>query len=117
MEKTKFTTEELIEIREYISQYQDIEELKNALDITISRRKKAEKKKLNIRFSIDFMKELQILDPIQYKIMKKNNISNLQELLKCNLSKLEGIDSSIERDLDWIRHFYDMSSLDKKKRK
>ena len=112
-----YSTKELIKIRELIINYKSIEELKHDLDTTISRRIKKEKKSLNIRFNIEMMKELQILSPIQYRLIKKNKIKNLDELLKCNLSNLEGMDKSLERDLDWIRHFYDMSSLDKKKRK
>ena len=58
---------------------------------------------------------LNIFDPWELKVVQSNHISNLQELIDCNLDELVGITPSIKEGLEWVRTFYDMRSLEEKK--
>ena len=66
---------------------------------------------------MDMFIKLQIFDPWEFKVIRDNHISNLQELIDCNLDGLVGITPSIKQGLEWVRTFYDMSSIEEKKGK
>ena len=57
---------------------------------------------------MDMFIKLQIFDPWELKVVRKNNINNLQELIDCDLDSLIGITPSIKEGLDWVRKFYNM---------
>ena len=61
------------------------------------------KKSLNVRFNMDMFIKLQIFDPWEFKVVRDNHISNLQELIDCNLDDLVGITPSVKRGLEWVR--------------
>ena len=74
------------------------------------------KKSLNVRFNMDMFIKLQIFDPWEFKVVRDNHISNLQELIDCNLDDLVGITPSVKQGLEWVRTFYDMSSFEEDKK-
>ena len=111
----KMSLEDLKTMQEIISQYGSMEELKHDLDTTITRREEEKTKSLNVRFNMEMFLRLNIFDPWELKVVQSNHISNLQELIDCNLDELVGITPSIKAGLDWARKFYDMSSLEEKK--
>ena len=45
----------------------------------------------------------------ELKVIKNNNISNMQELIDCDLDSLVGIKPSLKISLDKKRRFYDMN--------
>jgi hypothetical protein len=105
-------TDELKTLKSIVSQYGSMEELVNDLDTTISRREEEKAKSLNVRFNMDMFVKFNVFDPWELNVLKSNNISNMQELIDCNLDELVGITSSIKRGLEWARKFYDMSSME-----
>ncbi len=109
--------EELKKIQEVVSQYGSMEELKHDLDTTISCREEDKRKSLNVKFNMEMFIRLNIFDPWELDVIKSNKISNLQELIDCNLDELKGITPSVKKGLDWARKFYDMSSLEDKNSK
>ncbi len=108
--------DDLKRMRKIVSQYGSMEELKHDLDSTISTREKEKTKSLNVRFNMDMFLRLQIFDPWELKVVQSNHISNLQELIDCDLDELVGITPSIKEGLEWVRTFYDMRSLEPQKR-
>ena len=108
--------DELKRIQDIVSQYGSMEELKHDLDSTISTREKEKTKSLNVRFNMEMFLRLNIFDPWELKVVQSNHISNLQELIDCNLDELVGITPSIKQGLEWVRTFYDMRSLEERKR-
>ncbi len=108
--------EDLKRMRKIVSQYGSMEELKDDLDSTISTREKEKTESLNVRFNMDMFLRLQIFDPWELKVVQSNHISNLQELIDCDLDELVGITPSIKEGLEWVRTFYDMRSLEPTKR-
>lgn len=107
--------DELKRVQDIVSQYGSMEELKHDLDSTISTREKEKTKSLNVRFNMEMFLRLNIFDPWELKVVQSNHISNLQELIDCDLDELVGITPSIKQGLEWVRTFYDMRSLEKKK--
>ena len=112
----RLKTEDLKTMKEIVSQYGSMEELKHDLDTTIAAREEEASKSLNVRFNMDMMLRLQIFDPWELKVVQSNHISNLQELIDCNLDELVGITPSVKQGLEWVRKFYDMSSLEEEYR-
>ena len=104
--------EELKKMQQIISQYGSMEELKHDLDSTISTREKEKTKSLNVRFNMEMFLRLNVFDPWELKVIQSNHISNLQELIDCDLDSLVGITPSVKSGLEWARKFYDMSSLE-----
>lgn len=109
----KFTLEELKSIRHFASSYSDLELLLKDLDFMIQSREMDEMQNLNVRFNMDYFIQYQIFDPAEWVVIQKNHIMNLQELIDCNLDDLIGITPNVKKGLDWVRHFYDMSSVSK----
>ena len=104
--------DDLKSIKSIVSQYGSMEELINDLDTAISRREEEKAKSLNVRFNMDMFIKLNVFDPWELNVIKSNNISNMQELIDCNLDDLVGITPSVKRGLEWARKFYDMSSME-----
>ena len=94
--------EDLKRMKKIVSQYGSMEELKDDLDSTISTREKEKTESLNVRFNMDMFLRLQIFDPWELKVVQSNHISNLQELIDCNLDELVGITPSIKEGLEWV---------------
>lgn len=111
----KVQIEDLKTMEAIASQYGSIEELIEDLHGTILRKEKEKKQSLNVRFNMDMLVRLKVFDPWELKVVQANHISNLQELIDCNLDHLVGITPSIRDGLDWVRHFYDMSSFEENK--
>ena len=108
----KMNLEELHELSQFVSQYGDLGELRYDLDFVISSREKKKKESLNSRFDLDMMVRYQVFTYEELRVILQNHITNLQELIDCDLDQLEGITPSIKRELVWKRVFYDMSSLE-----
>lgn len=100
--------EKLLELGKFVSEYDDIDSLKNDILKKIVSVEEEKSKSLNIRFNMDMFIKLQIFDPWELKVVRKNNINNLQELIDCDLDSLIGITPSIKEGLDWVRKFYNM---------
>ena len=92
--------EKLLELGKFVSEYDDIDSLKNDILKKIVSVEEEKSKSLIIK--------LQIFDPWELKVVRKNNINNLQELIDCDLDSLIGITPSIKEGLDWVRKFYNM---------
>ena len=105
-------TDDLKTMKEIVSQYDSIDDFKHDLDTLISYREIEEAKSFNVRFNLEMMIRLQIFDPWEWKVVKSNHISNLQELIDCNLDELVGITPSVKQGLEWVRKVYDMRSLE-----
>ena len=108
----RFNLEDLKEIHSFISQYSEMGELRNDLDFVISSREKEKTKSLNQKFDLDMMLKYQIFTYEALQVILANSITNLQDLIDCDLDQLEGITPSVKRELNWIRSFYDMRSLE-----
>lgn len=106
----EMSTDELVQLKEYVSSFKDIDSLLGEIDCIIECRK--DRGKLNIRFNMDMFIKLQIFDPSEFRVVRENHINNLQELIDCDLDSLVGITPSIKEGLTWVRSFYDMSSYD-----
>lgn len=107
----KMSDADLVGLREYVSGFKDIESLTREID-TLIKKRKANKSNLNIRFNMDMFIRLKIFDPSEFKVIRDNNINNLQELIDCDLDSLVGITPSIKEGLSWVRSAYDMSSFE-----
>ena len=108
--------EELKRMERLISEYDDIDALKVDIRGLIMRKEKEASKKLNVRFDLEMMIRLNVLDPWELNVVKSNHIANLQELIDCNLDQLVGITESIKQGLEWVRAFYDMSSMEENRK-
>ena len=102
----------LKELKSLISEYDSIDSLVSAIDRTIDERVAASKSSLNVRFNMDMFIRLQIFDPSEFKVIRRNNINNMQELIDCDLDSLVGITPSVKEGLLWVRSAYDMSSYE-----
>lgn len=107
----KLSDADLVSLREYVSSFNDIESLTREID-TLIKKRKANKSNSNIRFNMEMFIKLSIFDPSEFKVVRDNNINNLQELIDCDLDSLVGITPSIKAGLSWVRRAYDMSSFE-----
>lgn len=107
----KMSDADLASLREYVSSFSDIESLTREID-TLIKKRKANKSSLNIRFNMEMFIKLKIFDPSEFRVVRDNNINNLQELIDCDLDSLVGITPSIKEGLSWVRRAYDMSSFE-----
>jgi len=105
------TLKELKDLKKFIDQFYSMEELKDELDYTISTKQKDQEKSLNSRFDMAMFKKLNMFEPREMQVLVDNNITNLQELIDCDLDSLVGMLPSIKEKFLWIRQFYDMDSL------
>ena len=110
-----FSLEDLKSFLALIESFENKDDMHNALIAEIIRREEERKLSLNVRFDIKMIKKLNLFYPDELKVLEINNIKNIQDLLDCDLNSLVGITESIKEKLDWVRHFYDMSSLEDNK--
>ncbi len=104
----KFTYDELKLFEKLLLSYDDIDDLKKEVSSYVEKIEEERKVSLNVRFNMDMFVQLQIFDPWEFRVIRENNINNLQELIDCNLDDLVGITPSIKSGLEWVRDFYDM---------
>lgn len=104
----RLSEKELTLISDVVDCYTDIDNLKNDISLAINTKMKEKKTSLNVRFNMDMFIELHIFDPFEFKVIKQNNINNLQELIDCDLDSLVGITPSVKKGLEWVRKFYNM---------
>ena len=107
---TSLTKEELKKFYKMIDEYDDIQSLKRDV-LCLLEEKNLAKKSINERFNIALMKKLQLFDSHQFHVLEQNRISNLQQLMDCDLDSLVGVTPSMKREFDWVRKFYDLRSL------
>ena len=99
-----------------IEQFDNKDEMLNALFSEINRREKENKLSLNVRFDIKMIKRLNLFYPDELRVLEINKINNIQDLIDCDLDSLIGITESIKEKLEWARKFYDMSGLEDEKK-
>ena len=99
-----------------IEQFDNKDEMLNALFSEINRREKENKLSLNVRFDIEMIKRLNLFYPDELRVLEINKINNIQDLIDCDLDSLIGITESIKEKLEWARKFYDMSGLEDEKK-
>lgn len=102
----------LKELKSLVSEYDSIDSLISSIDKFIDEKEKASKSCLNVRFNMDMFIRLNIFDPSEFKVIRANNIYNMQELIDCDLDSLVGITPSVKEGLLWVRSAYDMSSYE-----
>lgn len=114
MKKLKnYSLRELKELREVFSQYGSMEEMNHDLDTIIHDREETQEKSLNECFDMKFWIENHVFYPWELEILVRNNITNLQELIDCDLDQLDGITRSTKEVFEWARKFYDFTSMEK----
>lgn len=113
----QFSLEELKDIQGLLESYQSQEDLLSVLKDRIHEIEEKQKDRLNVRFNMDMFIKLRIFDPSEFKVIKENHIMNLQQLIDCDLDQLVGITPSVKQGLEWVRTWYDMSSLEEDKGK
>lgn len=91
----------------------DLDKIKRACKIAIRRKRDVSYvtrpyNSLNRKFTIKYMLEWGIITRHEYDILSCNRIRNLRDLLKCNLSDLDGSTPSLIVKLEEVRRFYDM---------
>lgn len=102
----------LKKLKSIVSDFDSIESLISQIDSRISSLEDVRKDSLNVRFNLEMFIRLKIFDPSEFKVIRDNNINNLQELIDCDLDSLVGITPSIKEGLSWVRSAYDMSSFE-----
>lgn len=102
----------LEELKNIVSEYDSIDSLVSSIDRIIDEKVSASKSSLNVRFNMDMFIRLNIFDPSEFKVVRANNINNMQELIDCDLDSLVGITPSVKEGLLWVRSAYDMSSYE-----
>ena len=111
-----FSLEELQDMYHFLQAFQSKEECEFFLKERIQKLEEDKKKSLNVRFNMEMFIKLKIFDPSELKVVRDNHISNLQELIDCDLDHLVGITPSIKQGLLWVRTFYDMSAFEEKEK-
>lgn len=109
--------DELKKFKDVISGYDDIGELKKAVNFFIEKKEREKSTRLNVRFDMDMFIRLRIFEPSELRILKANCISNLQDLIDCDLDSLVGITPSVKEKLDWARRAYNMDSYEENSKK
>ena len=100
--------QELKKLRDIVNEFDDIDSLKEVIDSKIENKEKTKGISSNIRFNMEKFIEWQIFDPFELKVIKDNNINNMQELIDCDLDSLVGITPSVKIGLWRKRGYYDM---------
>ena len=78
----------------------------------IKKRKKERKLDLNYRFKLYMINTYSLEDR---KVLEKNKIDNMLDLIEANISSLEGIDAVTKESLEWAQKFYDLRKKKVKK--
>ena len=76
------------------------------------KRKTSRKLDINYRFKLDMISTFSLEDR---KVLEKNNIKNMLDLIEADISSLEGIDSITKESLEWAQNFYDLRKIRVKK--
>lgn len=100
----------LKQLREFVGGFDSIESMLSRINSRIAVLEESRKESLNVRFNMELFIKYKIFDPFEFKVIKANNINNLQELIDCNLDDLVGITPSVKEGLEWVRRAYDFSS-------
>lgn len=114
-ELDKLSVDELYLLGEIVFQYEELDILKADISKEINERIESSSNSLNVRFNMDMFVKLQIFDPWEFKVIRDNNINNLQELIDCDLNYLVGITKDMKKRLDWVRNAYDMEKSSRHK--
>lgn len=104
----RLSYKELKKLRDIVNEFDDIDSLKEVIDSKIENKEKTKGISSNIRFNMEKFIEWQIFDPFELKVIKDNNINNMQELIDCDLDSLVGITPSVKIGLWRKRGYYDM---------
>lgn len=104
----RLSYQELKKLRDIVNEFDDIDSLKEVIDSKIENKEKTKGISSNIRFNMEKFIEWQIFDPFELKVIKDNNINNMQELIDCDLDSLIGITPSVKIGLWRKRGYYDM---------
>lgn len=104
----RLSYQELKKLRDIVNEFDDIDSLKEVIDSKIENKEKTKGISSNIRFNMEKFIEWQIFDPFELKVIKDNNINNMQELIDCDLDSLVGITPSVKIGLWRKRGYYDM---------
>lgn len=100
------TIEELYSLKEIISKVDSITDLNELIDKEIDRKSKMVNN-LNSFISIDDLG----LSIECYKILKFNNVESVSDLINLDTSTLFGVDSSIKKEIEWAKKFFDYSNV------
>ncbi|MBQ3306791.1 MAG: hypothetical protein IJG68_01200 [Bacilli bacterium] len=111
----QYKIEELKNIQELLMSFKTIEEAIKTIENKIFQKEEEQKKSINIRFNLELMEKLQILEPSELKLVKEQGIKNLQELLELDLDSIPNISISTKKSIEEKRRFYDMSTFEEKK--
>ena len=109
-----FSLEELSLIREEISKYEDINELKESLDNMITNKDLSND--INERFNFDMFKKLNIFSPYELEVLELNKIYNIKDLIEANLSNCVGMTQELKEKFEWARTMYGYKPKSKKNR-
>lgn len=112
-----YSLEQLKELKELLSFYTNIGELNEDVDKLIQKLEEKKITPINVRFNLELMEKLQILEPSELKLVKEQGITNLQQLLDCNLDLIPNIPISMKKSLAEKRIFYDLSYLEENKKR
>ena len=103
----EFGLDELKRIRSLLDSVDDITVLRNMVDLEINNREST----VNQKFTLEMLERLEILSKREIELLKVNHISNLEELIACDLDSLIGVKISDISKFQWVREFYDLRSL------
>jgi hypothetical protein len=106
-----FSLEELNILLDVACREKSIDSLVEDILLTIKSKEDINKSNLNVSFDLKMFIQLNIFSKDEMNILVINGITNLQELIDCNLKTLKGINSTYLEKLDWARNFYDMRDM------
>ena len=99
---SSFSLSQLEEIQEFLWEYSDLRSMREVVQKRIQEKKNKEKS-INEHFTIDLMERIHIFNSVQLQVLKKNQITNLQQLIDCDLDSLIGITPSLKREYPSFR--------------
>ena len=109
--------EELKQLQKLFLCFDTVDDILNILGEKIHQKEVEKQKLCNVRFNMELMEKLQILSSQEFKVVKEQGVTNLQELIDLNLDLIPNIPSSMKKSLDEKRKFYDLSCYDKQKKR
>lgn len=107
-----YSKEELYLLREFIESFDNINTMKNEVDIMIYRKEKNERE-FNGKLTIELMEKLHFFDSEVFDILRKHNIRNIQDLINSDLSKWN-LTQQRRLELEEAKVWYDFSRLEEK---
>jgi hypothetical protein len=103
----EFGLDELKKFRSLLDCVDDITVLRNMVELEIKNREST----VNQKFTLEMLERLEILSKREIELLRVNHISNLEELIACDLESLIGVRISDISKFKWVREFYDLRSL------